>query len=567
MYARFPVNADDDDVHPSIKSTRAEGAPAAKSFLSFEEQSSAPQVVKEKPLYSISPVDKSVDVALEDYTNVKSHSCIGLLSHDDVSQGLSKGKKIVGLSDVPQRNMDFQPRKNRSMSLCSFRESNCSSLTSAVVRQRAEAKAARIRFESAKREARILKQKAELEAELNLLKIQSTVDEAEAKLKVLQEADECSSRTASDDLNLSVTKRERTEKFVQGNSLLRSQDESNFQLNVTDNDQCRPVNTFIPPCTDVTPISHSGILATGSGLGPLDFSGFTPRPSDNKPRPIPHIPPSSIAFVPSSTEPSLFDNVPKSHFREPTHTTMRTNGPVYATSQPPNLAHFASQYSKSFAVTSQPSSNPAFIASQPNCSADAALLHPQYGPVPIYTNAANQNSFQSQYVNNFNPLLAGAFPHNNFPSYQSRDGCNQVNGNFIPTSNVCDPLSNFSQFQPSTGYTFNSPYSDLASFLMRKEISLSRLHKFDDNPDTYSVWKAGFCDVMRELAASPVEEMDLLIKYLRPESKRQSLSIRVSNASNSFCGLSLIWERLEDRFASLEIIKALLKKRLETSLN
>ena len=97
---------------------------------------------------------------------------------------------------------------------------------------------------------------------------------------------------------------------------------------------------------------------------------------------------------------------------------------------------------------------------------------------------------------------------------------------------------------------------------MRKEVFLSRLHKFDDNPDTYSVWKAGFCDVTKELAVSPVEEMDLLIKYLGPGSKRQALSIRASNASNPHRGLYLIWERLEDRFASPEIIEASLKKRL-----
>ena len=97
---------------------------------------------------------------------------------------------------------------------------------------------------------------------------------------------------------------------------------------------------------------------------------------------------------------------------------------------------------------------------------------------------------------------------------------------------------------------------------MRKEVSLSGLDKFNDNPDTYSVWKAWLCDVMRELAVFPVEEMDLLIKYLGPESKKEALNIRALNASNPHHSLFQIWKRLEDRFASLETIKASLKKRL-----
>ena len=105
-------------------------------------------------------------------------------------------------------------------------------------------------------------------------------------------------------------------------------------------------------------------------------------------------------------------------------------------------------------------------------------------------------------------------------------------------------------------------YSDFSRFLMKRDLCLNRISFFDDNPEFYRVWKEGFNDVVRELRVSPVEEMDLLIKYLGPESKKWAISIRSSNTHNATLGLSRIWERLDDRFASPEIVEASIKKRL-----
>lgn len=52
---------------------------------------------------------------------------------------------------------------------------------------------------------------------------------------------------------------------------------------------------------------------------------------------------------------------------------------------------------------------------------------------------------------------------------------------------------------------------------------------------------------MRELSISTEEEVDLLIKYLGPESTKQANNIKIANFSNPGSGLSRIWERLNDK--------------------
>lgn len=52
--------------------------------------------------------------------------------------------------------------------------------------------------------------------------------------------------------------------------------------------------------------------------------------------------------------------------------------------------------------------------------------------------------------------------------------------------------------------------NDLTKFLLRKDLSLSRLSNFNDRPEVYHTWKSSFCDAMREMGVGPSEEMDLL---------------------------------------------------------
>ncbi len=110
----------------------------------------------------------------------------------------------------------------------------------------------------------------------------------------------------------------------------------------------------------------------------------------------------------------------------------------------------------------------------------------------------------------------------------------------------------------------SSPFqsTDIAYFLLKKDLTLSRLSKFNDQPESYPIWKANFHSVVSEVKVSAVEEFDLLIKWLGSESVRHAVSIRTANADNPETGLVRLWERLDERFGCPEMVKASLETRL-----
>ena len=105
--------------------------------------------------------------------------------------------------------------------------------------------------------------------------------------------------------------------------------------------------------------------------------------------------------------------------------------------------------------------------------------------------------------------------------------------------------------------------SDVTNFLLKKDLLLSRLSSFNDKPDSYMVWKASFKDVISELKVSAFEEFDLLIKWLGPESKKHAVNIRAANLDNPKQGLVRIWERLDDRYGSPEMLENTLKRKIK----
>ncbi len=60
---------------------------------------------------------------------------------------------------------------------------------------------------------------------------------------------------------------------------------------------------------------------------------------------------------------------------------------------------------------------------------------------------------------------------------------------------------------------------------MKKDLLLSRLTKFNDKPEYFAVWQNSFTQIMDGLSVSPQDEMDLLIRWLGPDSSRQAASI------------------------------------------
>jgi len=87
---------------------------------------------------------------------------------------------------------------------------------------------------------------------------------------------------------------------------------------------------------------------------------------------------------------------------------------------------------------------------------------------------------------------------------------------------------------------------------------------FDDKPESYESWRASFQSVTRELGVTPFEEMDLLVKWLGPESSKFAKSIRAANAHDPHRGLHKIYDRLQERYGRPEMVESAMKRKLNS---
>ena len=78
------------------------------------------------------------------------------------------------------------------------------------------------------------------------------------------------------------------------------------------------------------------------------------------------------------------------------------------------------------------------------------------------------------------------------------------------------------------------------------------------------VWKTSFQGIVEELGCIPVEELDLLVKWLGPESKKYAKNIRTANANRC---LQRLWERFDERYGCPEMVEAALKLATFPKLN
>ena len=107
-----------------------------------------------------------------------------------------------------------------------------------------------------------------------------------------------------------------------------------------------------------------------------------------------------------------------------------------------------------------------------------------------------------------------------------------------------------------------NPMSEITRFFLRKDLLFSRLTSFNDQAESFHTWKASFKNVIDELQVSDSEQIDLLIKWLGPESTKHAMSIRASNANNPTRGLQRLWQRLDERYGAPEMLEASLTSKL-----
>ncbi|KAG1927244.1 hypothetical protein F2P79_024382 [Pimephales promelas] len=116
---------------------------------------------------------------------------------------------------------------------------------------------------------------------------------------------------------------------------------------------------------------------------------------------------------------------------------------------------------------------------------------------------------------------------------------------------------------PSANESNSPATSDLAKYLVRRELVSSGLLTFDDKPENYWAWKASFLNATAGLYLSPKEELDLLCKWLGPKSSDQAKRLRAVHTYDAAAGVKMVWQRLEDIYGSPEAIENALLKKLE----
>lgn len=114
---------------------------------------------------------------------------------------------------------------------------------------------------------------------------------------------------------------------------------------------------------------------------------------------------------------------------------------------------------------------------------------------------------------------------------------------------------------PSSHHSDPPPMIDFARFLARRELITTGLFKFDDNPENFRAWQSSFLNATEEIGLSYSEELDLLVKWLGKESSEHVKRIRAVYATNPKAALQLSWERLQECYATPEVVEnALFKK-------
>lgn len=134
-----------------------------------------------------------------------------------------------------------------------------------------------------------------------------------------------------------------------------------------------------------------------------------------------------------------------------------------------------------------------------------------------------------------------------------------------------DPQANSTYLRQPAQHRWNPDNSlkqtaatpDVAKYLMRREVVTSGLMEFDDHAENYWAWKTSFQSIIDELALTPREELDVLVKWLGPASKEQAKRIRAIHSHNSAAGLNMVWQRLEETYGTSEAVEHSLLKRIE----
>ena len=121
----------------------------------------------------------------------------------------------------------------------------------------------------------------------------------------------------------------------------------------------------------------------------------------------------------------------------------------------------------------------------------------------------------------------------------------------------------FGEQTPQIPFADRTGFGDIARFLVRRELLSSSITKFDDRPESYWAWRSSFLNSIEGTDLTSSEELDLLSKWLGPQSSAHVKRIRAVHISDPAQGLRMVWSRLNECYGSPEMIEKALFDRLE----
>eukprot|EP00794_Sanderia_malayensis_P003872 gene3872-4415_t len=107
------------------------------------------------------------------------------------------------------------------------------------------------------------------------------------------------------------------------------------------------------------------------------------------------------------------------------------------------------------------------------------------------------------------------------------------------------------------------PFTSLTKHLMKKELISTGFLKFDENPANFRAWKASFKLATEDLELTAAQELNLVMKWLGEKSSKIVAPLRAINIENPQVGLQMVWETLEKKYGTAEVLEESLTSRLE----
>lgn len=98
-----------------------------------------------------------------------------------------------------------------------------------------------------------------------------------------------------------------------------------------------------------------------------------------------------------------------------------------------------------------------------------------------------------------------------------KTGSEKREHNVVPNNITLSPTA--PAFVPKQDSS-NGHINEVSKFLAKKDLLWCRLTKFDDRPEYFAGWKTSFKNIVSELNLTSLEEIQLLNKWLGPESAR-----------------------------------------------